>query len=181
MRQLIDAICDNAIKQVFSEDVLSDNCFETLCYKQMIDDSHSIVIWGDSDGDRCFYVISIREGATNTDDGLMGKREIFCDATPNNTHEELYRGIEKKITDYFKIIGNQQNSSFDNNLEKTPLYQEFSSTCHQLGLFEVFKTKSQATYSFMRKMFEEKNVSFKGIGSDWYSYYEIRFSIHAKG
>ena len=105
MKQLIDNIYNNAIKEVFTEETLKDESFDACCYKQMIDETHSIVIWGDSDGiDEVYYVISIREGATNTDDGLFGTREILCDATPDNTHEELYLGITEKINKYFGIV-----------------------------------------------------------------------------
>lgn len=104
MKQLIDNIYNNAIKEVFTEETLKDENFDAYCYKQMIDKTHSIVIWGDSDGiDEYYYVISIREGATNTDDGLFGTNEIMCDATPDNTHKELYLGIKEKISKHFGI------------------------------------------------------------------------------
>lgn len=104
MKKLIDNIYNNAIKEVFTNEILKDENFDSYCYKQMIDETHSIVIWGDSDGvNEDYYVISIREGATNTDDGLFGTDEIMCDATADNTHEELYLGITKKINMYFGI------------------------------------------------------------------------------
>ena len=104
MKQLVENIYSNAISQVFTTETLQDNNFDSYCYKQMIDETHSIVIWGDCDRiDEKYYVISIREGATNTDDGLFGTNEIFCDATPDNTHKELYLGIKEKISTYYGI------------------------------------------------------------------------------
>lgn len=58
------------------------------------------------------------------------------------------------------------------------IYKEFDYKCRQKGLSEVFKTQSQDTYFFMRRMFDEKKIKYQGIGDDWNGKYEIRFSIH---
>lgn len=100
MKDLINDIYNNAINKVFGEKILREDGFDNLCYHQMIDETHSIVIWGDADGvNDYYYVISIRNGATNED--WAGVKEISCDATPTNSHEDLFIGIEEKIQSYF--------------------------------------------------------------------------------
>lgn len=107
MKQIIERIYNNAITKVFSRETLISEGFDNLCYKEMIDETHSIVIWGNEDSD-CGevyrdYVISIREGATDADDGLFGTKEILCDETADNSYEELYLGIEEKVNKYFEL------------------------------------------------------------------------------
>lgn len=107
MKQLINNIYNNAITKVFSKESLSSEGFDNLCYAEMIDETHSIVIWGNEDSD-CGeqyrdFIISIRDGAVDTNDGLFGTKEIACDETTDNSHEELYLGIEEKINKYFGI------------------------------------------------------------------------------
>lgn len=43
---------------------------------------------------------------------------------------------------------------------------------------KFFTTKSKEVYFYMRKIFQEKKVKFKGYGDDYNGEYEIRFSIH---
>lgn len=58
------------------------------------------------------------------------------------------------------------------------VYDEFDLKCRQMNLSERFTTKSQETYFFMRRIFEEKNIRFLGFGNDDKGEYEIRFSNH---
>lgn len=100
MEKFIKGIYDNAINTTFSREILEDDSFDSCCYQQMIDETHSIVIWGTgySPDERC-YVVSIREGASEND--LFGKNEIACDETPDNSYGSLYFGIEEKVNKFF--------------------------------------------------------------------------------
>lgn len=100
MKQLAKEIYKNARRQVFSKDALRDNHFDCLCYHQMIDDSHSIVIWGDEDNEGRYFTISIRTGAT---DDWAGSKELFCDSTPDASYKSLYNGIKEKITRFLMM------------------------------------------------------------------------------
>lgn len=105
MENIIKQIYNNAISKVFANEILTNEFFDNECYKEMIDDSHSIVIWGNEDSE-CGeiykdYIISIRSGAINTEDGLFGIEEIICDETSDNTYESLYMGIKEVIEKYF--------------------------------------------------------------------------------
>lgn len=59
--------------------------------------------------------------------------------------------------------------------EKTEntVYKEFDFKCRQLGLSEVFKTKSKSTYEWMLEKLRCRKA--KGYGDDWNCIFEIRF------
>lgn len=58
------------------------------------------------------------------------------------------------------------------------VYDEFDTKCKQQNLSEIFETKSQDAYLFMRKLLEEHHIRFLSYGDDYNGDYEIRFSIY---
>lgn len=106
MKSIIRKIYNNAISKVFSSEMLISENFDSACYMEMIDDSHSIVIWGneDSDCEEIYrdFIISIRDGATVTEDRLSGKKTVIEDETLDNTYKSLYLGVKNIIESYFK-------------------------------------------------------------------------------
>ena len=66
-------------------------------------------------------------------------------------------------------------------MDKTgSVYEEFDYECRQKNLSEIFNTKSQTTYIFMRNLFESHHIAFSGYGDDYNGDYEIRFSPYLK-
>lgn len=58
---------------------------------------------------------------------------------------------------------------------KSSCYKEFDENCRQLGLPEVYKTKSKSQYERFLKMLQEKGILCRGYMNDYNCIFEIRF------
>ena len=54
-------------------------------------------------------------------------------------------------------------------------YKEYDFKCRQLGLSEVYRTKSKSQYEWFLRILQEKNITCMGYMDDWNRKFEIRF------
>lgn len=95
-----NSVCEKAIAEVFTSSAVVSENFDALCYHQMLDDSHSIVIHGGEDFGKRYYIILIREGATESD--WKGKKEFCGGYTQNASYKELQVGIKRQLSQLYK-------------------------------------------------------------------------------
>jgi hypothetical protein len=55
------------------------------------------------------------------------------------------------------------------------VYEDFDYKCNQLGLYEVYKTKSKSKYEWFLRLLQSKQVPCRGYGDDWNCRFEVRF------
>ena len=75
------------------------------------------------------------------------------------------------------ILPKQKDMSEENIkiLGKVHVIKNLMKNCRQLGLPEVYKTKSKSQYERFLKMLQEKGILCKGYMNDYNCIFEIRF------
>ena len=109
------------------------------------------------------YVVNVYEHTyTGEAETVNEAKTIACDLYYAET------GICVDIDDDEVFIVQSDNKKYDETV-----YKEFDCKCKQLGLTEIFTTKSKSTYEWMLNKLQCRNA--KGYGDDWNCKFEIRF------